>query len=337
MAHEIEQMMYVGARPWHGLGVHLDEAPTIGDAIRHAGLDWVVRTQPLMLRSDFGRAMDGGTVRDIPAQATVRDSDGAILGIVGPDYKILQNADAFNFFQPFVESGAAFLETAGSLRGGRRVWVLAKLPATSDIIPGDAVESYLLLSNSHDGTMAVRVGYTPIRVVCANTLAIAHTDKASQYLRIRHVGDPAAALEEVQRVMNLASKTFEATAEQYRKLAAHDVVEADIRAYVREVFVQPKAKTNAIDVIDAFPVDAADAPDLGGDRVTAKILELVESGRGADLRGVRGTLWGAYNAVTEYVNHERGNNVDIRLDSLWFGNGAAISKRALGAALKMAA
>src|SRR5262249_10534005 len=148
MAHLVETMAYVGRRPWHGLGVPLENPPTIAEGIRAAGLAWEVSLQPLVT---------AGGGRPVPAYATIRQSDGAILGGVGPQYQPLQNADAFQFFQPFLDAGQASLHTAGSLAGGKRVWVLVKLnrdPLT--VAPGDEVEKYLLLSNSHDGTLAVR-------------------------------------------------------------------------------------------------------------------------------------------------------------------------------------
>jgi phage/plasmid-like protein (TIGR03299 family) len=169
MAHEVESMMYVGQAPWHGLGVPLQNPPTIEEAIRLAGLDWTVSTKPVAL-------IDGGI--PVPShRAVVRDSDGRILGMVGKDWRPLQNRPAFEWFNPILASGAATLETAGSLRDGARVFILAKIGA--DPVPDDGVALDDLLSNGHDGTLAARVGFTDTRVVCANTLAAAHASSAS--------------------------------------------------------------------------------------------------------------------------------------------------------------
>ena len=178
MAANVESMFYTGAEPWHGLGEKLEDAPTISEAIEKSGLDWEVGVKDLVTK-------DG--MQDVPAKATYRKTDGAILGVVGPRYVPLQNKDAFEWFQPFVDAGECSLHTGGSLSGGQKVWALAQLNRDpSEIVKGDEVQKFILLSNSHDGTTAIRVGYTPIRVVCVNTLAFAHEHKQSNLLRIRH-------------------------------------------------------------------------------------------------------------------------------------------------------
>jgi len=184
MSHCVEQMLSVGRAPWHSLGVKLDNPPTALEAIRLAGLDWQVTLEPLWTR---GTLSHDGQMQQAPVFATVRTSDRRILGVVGPQYRPLQNTEAFAFFEPFLDTGQASIETAGSLSGGKRVWVLAKLNrAPLEIAPGDDVEKFLLLSNNHDGTLAIRVGFTPIRVVCQNTLSMAHRSDASQLIRVRH-------------------------------------------------------------------------------------------------------------------------------------------------------
>jgi phage/plasmid-like protein (TIGR03299 family) len=173
MAHAVEQMMFVGATPWHGLGNQLDEAPTISEAITAAGLDWEVGLKDLFT----------GEGTPVPARATYRKTDNSILGVVGPRYTPLQNSDAFDWFQPFLDANECQLHTAGSLHSGQKVWVLAQLNRdNSEIVKGDEVSKFILLSNSHDGTTAIRVGYTPIRVVCANTMAMAHSKGSGSQL-----------------------------------------------------------------------------------------------------------------------------------------------------------
>lgn len=311
MAHEVEKMFFVGETPWHGLGHRLEAAPTSAEAIKCAGLDWAVETVPLVT-SD--------TTAPVPAVATRRVTDGSILGVVGTGYKPLQNTEAFGFFDPFLAAGEASLHTAGSLRNGRRVWVLAKINrAPSVILPGDEVEKYVLLSNSHDGTLAVRVGFTPIRVVCANTMALAHGSEGSKLIRIRHSGNVVAALDEVRNVMNTANQNFEATAEQFRRMARRGCNEDDLKKYVQRV----------------FPAVNVDVP--GRSRVLESIQRLCVEGRGAERPGVRGTYWGAYNAITEHLAYERGRSPDSRLDNLWFGDGANLNARALEVAIEAVA
>lgn len=326
MAHELEivdgqaQMFSVKETPWHRLGHIIETAPSIEEGIRLAGLNWQVTTEPVYTLDAAGVPVQA------PAKATRRADTGALLGVVGPSYEPLQNSEAFKFFQPFIDNKLATLETAGSLRDGKRVWVMAKLGLDDSIIvpaSGDRVAKYVLLSNSHDGTLAIRVGFTPVRVVCNNTLQMSIQDKASRLIRIRHTGKVAENLEKIRDVMNLANQQFEATAEQYRFLAGKQISQSDLEKYVKIVFSTPK--------------QLEDPESQGGSKVLPNIVRLFEGGRGNDMEGVKGTLWAAYNAVTEYVQYERGEDAGVRLDNTWFGQGATINKKALDTALVLAA
>ena len=310
----------VGEPAWHRLGTTLNAPPTVREAITLAGLDWTVRLQPLHMRFD-------GDEMDVPGYATVRDSDRKVLGVVGTDYEPLQNQDAFDFFQPWLDEGLATLETAGSLRGGKRVWVLAKLRSDNMVIvKGDEIAKFVLLSNGHDGNLAIRTGFTGIRVLCANTMAEAHGSKTSKLLRIRHSKKSKEALLGLREVMNLAEKEFEATADQFRYLASKGVVAEDLKTFVKQVF-KPK-------VLEGGPlVTHADESDC--ERLMGRIIPLFEKGRGNDLPGVAGTMWAAYNAVNEYLAYDRGRTDDGRLHSLWFGDSARLNQRALQVAMQM--
>ncbi len=349
MAHMVEKMMYVGKAPWHGLGVALDNPPSVAEAIRLAGLDWNVVLADLQI-TETGEGVDH--------KATVRDDDGRILGVVGPRYQPLQNADAFAWFQPFLESGEASIHTAGSLAHGKRVWVLAKINrAPSEIAPGDDVEKFILLSNSHDGTLAVRVGFTPIRVVCNNTLSLAHGSEASKLVRIRHTANAKDALAAVRETMDAANSAFEATADVYRQLARKPINAADLRRYVKTVFELPtddkELSAKGRTLLDSIVARNGQQADLMRDllagqraheqaQATAErtlldaIVENFEAGQGSDLPDARGTYWSAYNAVTEYLSHERGRSADSRLNALWFGEGATLNGKALATAVTMA-
>lgn len=314
MAHEVESMFSVAETPWHGLGEVIEEAPTIEEGITMAGLDWKVGLKTLQTAA--GEVVDH--------RASYREDTGAILGVVGPSWTPLQNADAFKWFQPFIDSGLATLETAGSLREGRRVWVLAKVNLDPITIVGkaqDDVMGFLLLSNSHDGSLAVRVGFTPIRVVCANTLAMAHGNDTSKLLKVLHTGRVTQTLDEIRETIDLTAGEFRATAEQYKRLAERDIDKADLEKYVRRVFSPGKREDDPKAARFVLP----------------KVVELFETGRGNDLPGVRGTLWAGYNAVTEYLAYERGADQDKRIDALWFGQSRNVNSRALDRALEMAA
>jgi phage/plasmid-like protein (TIGR03299 family) len=318
MAHQLEvvngkaTMFFVGETPWHGLGQELHGRPTVREAITAGGLDWDVELVPLVT---------GDAHEPAPARAVRRTTDRRVLGVVGPAYHALQNRDAFAFFQPFLDAGLAALHTGGSLCDGRKVWLLAQIDREPLVIgDGDEIRKFVLLSNSHDGTTSVRVGFTPIRVVCANTLSLAHTDKAgSRLIRVRHTRRLADNLDALREVMDLADQEFSATAEQYRLLRDKGINQADLASYVRHVFQIESATLNGQQR-----------------RIIESVFRLFEEGRGAELPGVRGTLWGAYNSVTEFLSYERGKAQDTRLASLWFGESARTNHRALEIALAMA-
>lgn len=188
MSANVESMFYAGReKPWHGLGTQVEEAPTSADALRLAGLDWTVQRKPIQVCG--GRKVDNFF-------ANVRSSDGAVLGVVSDRYQVVQNAEAFAFTDALIGGeGQVHYETAGSLMGGRKIWLLAKLPDTE--IVGDKTEPYLCFSNTHDGSGAIRVCMTPIRVVCNNTLNIA-LNGAKRAWSVRHTGDIQAKLQEAR-------------------------------------------------------------------------------------------------------------------------------------------
>ena len=313
MPAAVEQMMFVGATPWHGLGNKVDADIGVEDAIVAAGLDWEVGLKDL-------QTVDGVPVNH---RATYRKTDGSILGVVGPRYTPLQNKDSFDWFQPFLDAGECSIHTAGSLHSGQKVWVLAQLNRdNSEIVSGDDVSKFILLSNSHDGTTAIRVGYTPIRVVCVNTLAMAHSKgSGSQLIRIRHTRSSKNNLEQVRDIMDNINAQFEATAEQFRFLASKNFNQGDIRRYVKTMLgiegtVDGDIKTRTRNIMD-------------------EILALVE-GPKQSATNVRGTWWAAYNGYNEYLNYNKGRTEDNRLDSLWFGANANDNIKALEKAMEFA-
>jgi phage/plasmid-like protein (TIGR03299 family) len=320
MAHELEivngkaSMAYFGKMPWHGLGTEMQETDLYDwpSACKKAGLDWEVEKIPLVT-ADTQAKVDHFAIR--------RKTDGKILGAVGPRYHPLQNADAFKWFTPFLEAKEASLNTAGSLREGSRIWVLAKLNRSCiEVAAGDVVEKHLLLSHGHDGSLAVRVGFTPIRVVCANTLAMAHGSDASQLIRIKHSKSVLDNLAAVRETINIANERFESTAEQFRRLARKSISQEDVRRYVYRV----------LDIADESKASTRIK------NIAQKMIDLAETGRGNDMPSVRGSLWASFNGVTQYLSYDRGSNKENRLDSLWWGDSANLNKKALDVALEMA-
>jgi phage/plasmid-like protein (TIGR03299 family) len=322
MAHEVETMLTVGEKPWHGLGVLFPEGTklTPREAIVAAGLDWQVEARPTF-------SFQNNELVEVPAKTIVRTRDERIFGVVGEDYYPIQNATAFEALAPFIEAGEATIESAGSLRGGRRVWVLCKISRDPlDVVPGDPVERYMLAATGHDGTFCYRQGFTAVRVVCANTLRAAVDDDGSQLVRVLHTKGSEDTIKRVSEIMDAKQEAFLATVEQYRRLASRQIKDKDLEKYVRVVFAQKRR------LVDLGKLGAEDKP-----RVLADVKSLFESSPTINRPGVRGTWWGGLNAVTEYLTHRRGNDPATRRDSVWFGDSAVLIGRATETAIKMAA
>ena len=356
MAHQVESMMYAGKMPWHGLGTQLadDDTLDVAKAIVAAGLDWTVSLQELF--ADVGGQ---GYMQTVPGSAVVRDTDRKLLGVVGPNWTPLQNADKFAWFQPFLDSRLASLESAGSLQEGKRTWILARINREPmQIVPGDTVEKFILISDSFDGTLAVRCGFTPVRVVCANTLAMAHGNGASNLIRCRHTANVKTNVDDLRQVMDTANSEFEATADQYRSLAHRSINASDLRKYVKQVFEMPEkdsdVSTRSRNILDDIIGRYSGEQEVIGQLLASHnvrkqatvqadgmLLSAIldgttaafESGAGSDIPAVRGSMWAAYNAVTDYLTHSRGRTEDSRINSLWYGDSARINAKALSTAL----
>ncbi len=315
MSAEVESMMYVGATPWHGEGTKLDKPPTAAEAIIAAGLDWKVEKRPVHILD-----ADGSPVA-IPGKfAVTRDKDNRVYSVLTDGYNPLQNVDAFAWFNPFIESKQATFHTAGSLRDGQKVWILAQLGnGEAEVAKGDPVENFLLLTNGHDGRHAVGVRFTPVRVVCSNTLSMAQS-MDTPHVSILHSARMGDSMEKVQEIIDVTNRAFTHTLEQYRALAAKKVGVKAVESYVLDVLefkVKPDNK-------DWRP------------KALEQITESIETSPGHDIKSISGSLWRAYNGVTHYVDYIRGDDA-TRLDSAWFGVGARLKERALEVAIKRAA
>lgn len=237
MAHEIETMAYVSNAengrfvPWHGLGTPVEAAMTSAEAIKVAGLDWEVNPKPIF--TDSGIQIPGYV-------ANTRSSDNSILGIVTEKYKVVQNADAFQFTDNLIGADCRY-ETAGSLRNGKAVWLLARLPRTQ--ILGDDVDQYLCFTNNHDGTGAVKVCMTPVRVVCNNTLNVA-LNTAKRSWSCKHMGRMEDKLAEATETLQLANKYMEALKTQADVMAHTKISDEQIHQIIAEMFPQNTEDTN---------------------------------------------------------------------------------------------
>jgi len=320
---EHDSMLAVGETPWHNLGVTLAEPPSSGEeALRIAKMDWQVAREPLFLANGMRAVVSGSVSRQNDGQYAmmVRQDTQDKLGVVGPSYVPYQNSQMAELFNPLIQDGSVSIETCGSLFNGRRVWMLAKFGGENmEIEKGDDIARYLLLAHGHDGCFAVRFGICPVRVVCWNTLSAAvGGESESKLIRCLHTTNLESNLELIRGAMVLADETFQFTAEQYRLLASRGVSRADLREYAR--------------IIVKAPAEEKDWTSGERSKIGTIIGAAVE-GCGNNGR----TWWSGYNGVTEYLTWNRCKKVDNRLDSLWFGDSAKVSQRALELALQMSA
>lgn len=305
--------------PWANASTGtVEKTGHIATAMKAAKLDWSVSKIPLICQDN----------QQVTNQYAVRRStDNRILGVVGQRFTPLQNAEAFESFQPFIDAGEAKIDTCGEFDNGEIVWVLAKINRDPMVITrGDEVEKFILLSHGHNGRMAVRFGFTPIRILCKNTLTMAHNSRSSELIRVRHSQQVVSNVTEIQSIMNVANATFEATAEQYRYLATRDINTKDLYKYARKVLGF---------VPDGMTVSKKTGKEKGADAIAA-IVSRFEGGMGNDLKGVRGTWWAAYNGVTEYLTYAAGKTPEDRMASLWTGASSRTSNKAFDIAMTMA-
>ena len=225
-------MMYVGGLPWHGLGTRLDRPATAKEAIQAAHLDWQVRKLPLC-------AVDG--LLHLPVKdkyGVARDGSLDVLGVVGRDYTPVQNREAFAFFDPIVGKNAAIYHTAGALGRGERVWILAKLPDSIRVVGDDVTDKYLLLTNSHDGKSSLQVRFTPVRVVCQNTLTLALNQNGSDNgsLKLTHHTDIHRRLQEAERMLGIVRHQYDTLAETFREMVRVPMGKERLDQYLSRVF-----------------------------------------------------------------------------------------------------
>lgn len=326
MAHEIStasgraEMFYVGSTPWHGLGTQVEGSATSEVALKAAGLDWTVRLEDIKTSSGLKVPM---------GKAVIREDVNSCLGMVGRRWKPVQNREAFGFLDGL--AGAALeYETAGALGAGERVWMMAKLPQELRVKgTEDVTKPYLLLSNMHDGFGSLRCYFTGVRVVCANTLAMSTRDFYRKGVAIRHTGDLDSKMAEAAGILGLATKFFEEAQVSIDALAATKVTKQMAVDYFTTIFPDP-----------AKPEEAKVAL-RNAEETRSEVFRLFDDGAGAKEKKTRHTMWTAYNAVTEYVDHVHKNKAkqldhdakESHLTSIWFGAGATLKAKAWDAAM----
>jgi len=306
-------MMYTGETPWHGLGVKLDAPATSEEAIVAASMDWDVVTQLIYVQ-------DGnGAYRLVPnKRAIVRQDTQEVFAVMGEGYMPTQNRTCWAMFDEVIAQGGAIYHTAGSLFGGRKIWILAKLPM--DIRVGDeTIEPFILLSSSHDGSQALRMQLTPVRVVCANTLSVALRGSGKNFYA-KHTKNILNRASNARDILGLAEAYYEMFALQAERMAETRMTVVEVQEYLQKLYKFQSDKTYA---------------DQHHSKIKAyeTTLDLLSHPTNV-LGGMTGTAWAAYNAVTYYIDHERitGGGSDLRddrrLNSTWFGSGAELRQTA---------
>lgn len=255
MAANVETMFYVREKPWHGLGTRVDEAPSSVDALVCAGLDWRVLQKQVYTE-------DGRPIPDY--KVNLRSTDAAALGIVSDRYRVVQNEEAFQFTDDLLGEGVVY-ETAGSLQGGRKVWMLAKLPHRY-IIAGDEITPYLVVMNAHDGSSGIKVAMTPVRVVCQNTLNLA-LDRAKRVWTTRHTENVMSRVHEARETLLMAETYMSELGKGIDALSRIKLPDRQVLAFMQEFFPVaaelPEAqRKNNLRLLEDLKRRYWDAPDL---------------------------------------------------------------------------
>jgi phage/plasmid-like protein (TIGR03299 family) len=323
MSHEVEmvngvaQMAYAGSTPWHGLGTKVSNDLTPQQMMQKAGLDWDVNKVDAFVEVNGEKIKTGQS-------ALLRSSDNSILTNVGPDWNPVQNSTAFEFFGEYVMAGDMEMHTAGSLKGGQNVWALAKIKESFDVFGDDTVESYLLFSNPHIYGKSVDVRFTPVRVVCNNTLTMSLGEAAQRSVRVGHRavfdGDT------VKTTLGIASEKFAKYKEMAQFLGSRKASAEALIEYYNGIFPNTSRKEDKI----GSKVEAYD--DLS--RNAKLCYDALETQPGAQY--AEGSWWQALNSVTYITDHVQGRNAENRLHSQWFGMNQARKVKAAETAVELA-
>ncbi len=316
MAHQLTtrengfvEIAWTGQTPWHGLGQKLDDGADLETWRTAAGLDWEIKRAGVQFVGDDAKPhlFDGQEV-------LYRSDNNEAMSVVSKRYKIVQPIEVLDFFNKLVESQGYKLHTAGSLKGGKRIWALAETGKVQEVLNGDPVAKYVLLATSYDKGMATTARETNIRVVCANTIALADRDK-SNVVSIPHSTNFIA--DNVYNQLGIVHDSFSMFMEQTKHLAKQQINSNKFDQFMGELLNSKYYEMNE--------------KDIKTNRAYKRILELFDGGAiGSDIKGIQGTGWQLLNAVTEYVDHHAPNrSPDARLDNAWFKQGSNLKTNAM--------
>lgn len=337
MAHQVETMAYVGATPWHGLGNQLSPHQPIDVWAKQAGMDWRIESSDVsfMAKNDRNQSI---IVPFEEQRVLYRSDTHAPLSVVSQRFQEVQPREILEFYRDLTEQAGFALETAGVLKGGRKFWALARTDQSMALKGRDVSNGYLLLATSCDGTLATTAQFTSIRVVCNNTLAISLQDgNGSSVVKVPHSTKFDAHA--VKEQMGLLTHTWIDHVYEMKQLSQRKVTQQEAAAYFDAVF----NNTNIV-LDDDFIVQHYRELSNGSDtkpnaKAMNKAMEMFNGqGRGAELSSAKDTAYGLLCAMTEFVDHERrAMSTDHRLDSAWFGAGAALKQRSLEQARRLLA
>lgn len=310
------------ALPWLGIGKDISNCTSLEMAITQSGLDWeaIKKENLTRFRGQYLKSDSSSIIK-------VTKDDAKVIGTVGASYEPVQNAKAFEFFEPFVESGQIELSTAGEIDGGRRVWVMGRLKKDPDVISeGDTINRYIMFGNAHDGSMCIHVGYVPIRVLCLNMLGTIKGNNNSRLIKIRHNESVHENIKLVQEVMGNADIDFQQSIEAYKDLAKKQITVSQLEEFIKTTFSPDPKMNKKTGVVESVVYDKK--------VVMGKVIQLFEESATNNLDGMSGTWWSAYNAVTEFTTHQQARKEERRFSNTVTGR---INDKALLNALRLAA
>lgn len=319
MTHHVEQMAYVGQTPWHGLGNQLAANQPIEVWQKQAGMDWDIKESPVQ----FIDAVDDTQSRLITfpqSKVLYRSDTQAPLSVVSQRYQVVQPREILEFYRDLTEVSGFQLETAGVLKGGKKVWALARTGHSAILQGNDVTNAYVLLATACDGTLATTAQFTAVRVVCNNTLAVA-IDDAKGAVKVPH--STTFDADAVKRQLGISVSNWDTFMYQMKALSERKVSNVEAALFYEDLFTDPRKEE----------------PRKPNTWAMSKALDLYNGhGRGAELGSAKGSALGLLNSITEFVDHEqRARSTDNRLDSAWFGQGASLKQKALDNTLLMLA
>ncbi|MDY6485558.1 DUF932 domain-containing protein [Acinetobacter faecalis] len=344
MAHQLEQMAYVGETPWHGLGNLLIPHQPLEVWAQEAGMDWRIESSDVsyMAQNERGQSI----IMPFEEQRVLYRSDThAPLSVVSQRYQEVQPKEILEFYRDLTEQSGFELETAGVLKGGKKFWALARTGQRTALKGKDVSNGYVLLASACDGTLATTAQFTSIRVVCNNTLAIALKGATASAGVVKVPHSTKFDAEKVKQQLGISVRAWNEHMYEMKQLTQRKVSQQEAKAYFDAVFNNSTMSiTDPEENIIQFYRQVASNPSQQNKtepngRAMTKALEMFNGqGRGADLSSAKDTAYGLLCSITEFVDHERrAMSTDHRLDSAWFGAGASLKQRGLEQALSLIA